>query len=184
MPRNSTTYIRPWTCNWTAAYFITCALCQSDFPHSSTSQFFATRSQSHQHFNQILEVKNALNFNLNESTAALTGDTYLYHRYFSVVKKHTSHGWSIPSKQTERCVISSMSPENRPIDNAIACDLCFHKKIKCDMLKPTCSNCRVYNSQCRTTSVRKSYGTERSRLTSNSASSETVRHTDSSNGNE
>ena len=35
----------------------------------------------------------------------------------------------------------------------IACDLCFTKKIKCDMLKPVCSNCVLYSAECRTTSV-------------------------------
>ncbi|KAG9255617.1 fungal-specific transcription factor domain-containing protein [Emericellopsis atlantica] len=34
-----------------------------------------------------------------------------------------------------------------------ACDLCFTKKIKCDMLKPVCSNCKLYNADCQTTSV-------------------------------
>ncbi|GKT51416.1 fusaridione A cluster transcription factor fsdR [Colletotrichum spaethianum] len=36
-----------------------------------------------------------------------------------------------------------------------ACDLCFTKKIKCDMLKPACSNCVLYKSECRTTTVRR-----------------------------
>ncbi|KZL72843.1 fungal specific transcription factor domain-containing protein [Colletotrichum tofieldiae] len=36
-----------------------------------------------------------------------------------------------------------------------ACDLCFIKKIKCDMLKPACSNCVLYKSECRTTTVRR-----------------------------
>ncbi|KAH0421213.1 nadh oxidase [Colletotrichum camelliae] len=36
-----------------------------------------------------------------------------------------------------------------------ACDLCFIKKIKCDMLKPACSNCLLYKSECRTTTVRR-----------------------------
>ncbi|KFA81978.1 hypothetical protein S40288_04368, partial [Stachybotrys chartarum IBT 40288] len=35
-----------------------------------------------------------------------------------------------------------------------ACDLCFRKKIKCDMLKPICSNCRLYDAQCRTSMLR------------------------------
>lgn len=35
-----------------------------------------------------------------------------------------------------------------------ACDLCFRKKIKCDMLKPTCSNCSLYNAECRTSLIR------------------------------
>ncbi|OLN86340.1 putative transcriptional regulatory protein C530.05-like protein 15 [Colletotrichum chlorophyti] len=36
-----------------------------------------------------------------------------------------------------------------------ACDLCFLKKIKCDMLKPKCSNCLLYKAECRTTTVRR-----------------------------
>ncbi|KAJ4247134.1 hypothetical protein NW762_013272 [Fusarium torreyae] len=36
-----------------------------------------------------------------------------------------------------------------------ACDLCFTKKIKCDMLKPDCSNCVLYNTSCRTSVIRR-----------------------------
>ncbi|KAH7259936.1 hypothetical protein NW759_002613 [Fusarium solani] len=36
-----------------------------------------------------------------------------------------------------------------------ACDLCFTKKIKCDMLKPVCSNCILYNTDCRTSIIRR-----------------------------
>ncbi|EGY15555.1 hypothetical protein VD0002_g8925 [Verticillium dahliae] len=36
-----------------------------------------------------------------------------------------------------------------------ACDLCFTKKIKCDMLKPHCSNCLLYKSECKTTRLRR-----------------------------
>lgn len=36
-----------------------------------------------------------------------------------------------------------------------ACDLCFTKKIKCDMLKPVCSNCVLYQSECRTSIIRR-----------------------------
>ncbi|KAI1085215.1 hypothetical protein F5B20DRAFT_567879 [Whalleya microplaca] len=36
-----------------------------------------------------------------------------------------------------------------------ACDTCFKKKIKCDMLKPTCSNCLLYNVPCSTTTIRR-----------------------------
>ncbi|KAI1425638.1 hypothetical protein F5Y12DRAFT_745933 [Xylaria sp. FL1777] len=36
-----------------------------------------------------------------------------------------------------------------------ACDLCFKKKIRCDSLKPTCSNCSLYKVPCRTTLVQK-----------------------------
>ncbi|KAM0279205.1 hypothetical protein ACHAQH_004750 [Verticillium albo-atrum] len=37
----------------------------------------------------------------------------------------------------------------------LACDLCFTKKIKCDMLKPHCSNCLLYKSECKTTRLRR-----------------------------
>ncbi|KAK1580575.1 fungal-specific transcription factor domain-containing protein [Colletotrichum navitas] len=36
-----------------------------------------------------------------------------------------------------------------------ACDLCFIKKIKCDMLKPVCSNCVLYKADCKSTMVRR-----------------------------
>ncbi|KAK2029631.1 fungal-specific transcription factor domain-containing protein [Colletotrichum zoysiae] len=36
-----------------------------------------------------------------------------------------------------------------------ACDLCFIKKIKCDMLKPACSNCVLYKAECKSTTVRR-----------------------------
>lgn len=36
-----------------------------------------------------------------------------------------------------------------------ACDLCFNKKIKCDMLKPVCSNCVLYQADCKTTIIRR-----------------------------
>ncbi|KAI0881641.1 uncharacterized protein GGS22DRAFT_171507 [Annulohypoxylon maeteangense] len=36
-----------------------------------------------------------------------------------------------------------------------ACDTCFKKKIKCDMLKPTCSNCLLYKVPCSTTILRR-----------------------------
>ncbi|KAK2053126.1 fungal-specific transcription factor domain-containing protein [Colletotrichum caudatum] len=36
-----------------------------------------------------------------------------------------------------------------------ACDLCFIKKIKCDMLKPACSNCVLYKAECESTTVRR-----------------------------
>ncbi|KAK1517828.1 fungal specific transcription factor [Colletotrichum costaricense] len=29
-----------------------------------------------------------------------------------------------------------------------ACDLCYHKKIKCDAKEPRCSGCKLYNSEC------------------------------------
>ncbi|KAI5458976.1 fungal-specific transcription factor domain-containing protein [Mariannaea sp. PMI_226] len=37
----------------------------------------------------------------------------------------------------------------------IACDLCFTKKIKCDMLKPVCSNCILYQTNCKTSILRR-----------------------------
>ncbi|KAI9150365.1 NADH-dependent flavin oxidoreductase nadA [Paramyrothecium foliicola] len=43
---------------------------------------------------------------------------------------------------------------NRP-GRRKACDLCFTKKIKCDMLKPVCSNCKLYKAQCRTSIIRR-----------------------------
>ncbi|KAK4184424.1 fungal-specific transcription factor domain-containing protein [Podospora australis] len=39
-----------------------------------------------------------------------------------------------------------------------ACDLCFVKKIKCDMVKPQCSNCKQYSTDCKTTAVRRRIG--------------------------
>ncbi|KAI0386784.1 hypothetical protein F5Y04DRAFT_71699 [Hypomontagnella monticulosa] len=36
-----------------------------------------------------------------------------------------------------------------------ACDTCFKKKIKCDMLKPACSNCLLYKVPCSTTVLRR-----------------------------
>ncbi|KAK4222790.1 apoptosis-inducing factor 1 [Podospora fimiseda] len=39
-----------------------------------------------------------------------------------------------------------------------ACDLCFVKKIKCDMIKPHCSNCKQYGAECKTTHVRRRAG--------------------------
>ncbi|CEI66325.1 hypothetical protein FVEN_g4288 [Fusarium venenatum] len=42
-----------------------------------------------------------------------------------------------------------------PSNRRKACDLCFTKKIKCDMLKPDCSNCILYNTSCRTSIIRR-----------------------------
>ncbi|OTA88312.1 hypothetical protein M434DRAFT_15062 [Hypoxylon sp. CO27-5] len=39
-----------------------------------------------------------------------------------------------------------------------ACDTCFKKKIKCDMLKPACSNCLLYKVPCSTTVLRRRAG--------------------------
>ncbi|KAI5923140.1 fungal-specific transcription factor domain-containing protein [Camillea tinctor] len=36
-----------------------------------------------------------------------------------------------------------------------ACDLCCKKKIRCDGLKPSCSNCRLYKVPCGTTATRR-----------------------------
>lgn len=41
-----------------------------------------------------------------------------------------------------------------PDENA-ACDLCFKKKIKCDMVQPVCSNCILYKTECRTSIIRR-----------------------------
>ncbi|KAJ2899166.1 fungal specific transcription factor domain-containing protein [Zalerion maritima] len=30
----------------------------------------------------------------------------------------------------------------------LACDFCYHKKIKCDSAKPQCSPCKLYNAEC------------------------------------
>ncbi|KAL6903850.1 fungal-specific transcription factor [Trichoderma evansii] len=38
-----------------------------------------------------------------------------------------------------------------------ACDLCFFKKIKCDMFEPACSNCQLYKAKCSTTRARKRF---------------------------
>lgn len=46
-------------------------------------------------------------------------------------------------------------PQQTVTNTLTACDLCFLKKIKCDMLKPACSNCLLYKSECRTTTVRR-----------------------------
>ncbi|OLN97082.1 putative transcriptional regulatory protein C530.05-like protein 3 [Colletotrichum chlorophyti] len=45
-----------------------------------------------------------------------------------------------------------------------ACDLCYHKKIKCDAKQPLCSGCKLYNSECtytgptRATTVKPTHG--------------------------
>ncbi|WQF89165.1 hypothetical protein CDEST_14179 [Colletotrichum destructivum] len=44
-----------------------------------------------------------------------------------------------------------------------ACDLCFVKKIKCDMLKSACSNCILYKTECKTTPVRRRVAPARER---------------------
>lgn len=36
-----------------------------------------------------------------------------------------------------------------------ACDLCFRKKIKCDMVQPICSNCVLYKTDCCTSIIRR-----------------------------
>ncbi|GKU05366.1 transcription factor [Fusarium langsethiae] len=51
-----------------------------------------------------------------------------------------------------------------PSNRRKACDLCFTKKIKCDMLKPDCSNCILYNTSCRTTIIRRKPSSTRGRV--------------------
>ncbi|KAI1040349.1 hypothetical protein LB505_003495 [Fusarium chuoi] len=34
-----------------------------------------------------------------------------------------------------------------------ACDLCVSRKIKCDLAKPTCSNCKLYGVDCSITEI-------------------------------
>ncbi|KAJ5611403.1 hypothetical protein N7510_008122 [Penicillium lagena] len=46
-------------------------------------------------------------------------------------------------------------PESMGSYRRKACDLCFTKKIKCDMVKPTCSNCKLYHTECRKGFVRR-----------------------------
>ncbi|KAG5794033.1 hypothetical protein H9Q69_006909 [Fusarium xylarioides] len=63
-----------------------------------------------------------------------------------------------PSLQLNILTIAAMSTtETDPIpsNRRKACDLCFTKKIKCDMLKPDCSNCILYNTSCRTSIIRR-----------------------------
>ncbi|KAK0744764.1 fungal-specific transcription factor domain-containing protein [Apiosordaria backusii] len=53
-----------------------------------------------------------------------------------------------------------------------ACDLCFVKKIKCDMIKPQCSNCKQYSTECKTTAVRRRIGRPKATRQDTSASAE------------
>ncbi|TDZ22262.1 Fusaridione A cluster transcription factor fsdR [Colletotrichum orbiculare MAFF 240422] len=39
-------------------------------------------------------------------------------------------------------------PKPRRVRRRKACDLCYHKKIKCDAKQPRCSGCKLYNSEC------------------------------------
>ncbi|KAF4962576.1 hypothetical protein FSARC_9354 [Fusarium sarcochroum] len=59
-----------------------------------------------------------------------------------------------------------------------ACDLCVSRKIKCDLAKPTCSNCKLYGVDCRITDVTPTAHAARRRIpppeTSPSTSSSTV----------
>ncbi|KAL7905184.1 fungal-specific transcription factor [Trichoderma velutinum] len=57
-----------------------------------------------------------------------------------------------------------------------ACDLCFFKKIKCDMLEPACSNCRLYKAECCTTRARKRFRSVRPQPVEPSGSSITPDH--------
>ncbi|KAK0669856.1 fungal-specific transcription factor domain-containing protein [Cercophora samala] len=54
-----------------------------------------------------------------------------------------------------------------------ACDLCFVKKIKCDMIKPQCSNCKQYSTECKTTAVRRRIGRPKVPRHDTNASAET-----------
>ncbi|KAK4665261.1 hypothetical protein QC763_0060570 [Podospora pseudopauciseta] len=54
-----------------------------------------------------------------------------------------------------------------------ACDLCFVKKIKCDMIKPQCSNCKQYSTECKTTAVRRRIGRPKVARHDTNASAET-----------
>ncbi|CCT69072.1 related to transcriptional regulator [Fusarium fujikuroi] len=51
--------------------------------------------------------------------------------------------------------MSTAETDPTPSNRRKACDLCFTKKIKCDMLKPDCSNCILYNTSCRTSIIRR-----------------------------
>ncbi|KAM0247753.1 hypothetical protein ACHAQJ_009714 [Trichoderma viride] len=46
-----------------------------------------------------------------------------------------------------------------------ACDLCFTKKIKCDTLKPVCSNCVLYSAKCKTSIIQHKVNIVRERPT-------------------
>ncbi|KAH7121423.1 fungal-specific transcription factor domain-containing protein [Dactylonectria macrodidyma] len=46
-------------------------------------------------------------------------------------------------------------PEAARSNRRKVCDLCFTKKIKCDMLKPVCSNCILYKADCKTSIIRR-----------------------------
>ncbi|CAG9957117.1 unnamed protein product [Clonostachys rosea f. rosea IK726] len=67
----------------------------------------------------------------------------------------------------------SQSDDTRP-HRRKSCDLCFRKKIKCDMLLPVCSNCILYKSDCRTSLVRHRAGrqTKQTRASDKTASTE------------
>ncbi|KAI1207282.1 fungal-specific transcription factor domain-containing protein [Annulohypoxylon truncatum] len=41
------------------------------------------------------------------------------------------------------------------IERRKACDVCYHKKIKCNMAKPSCSNCELYQTPCKTSLIRR-----------------------------
>ncbi|KAH7305833.1 fungal-specific transcription factor domain-containing protein [Stachybotrys elegans] len=43
----------------------------------------------------------------------------------------------------------------QPSSRRKACDLCVTKKIKCDRLKPVCSNCKLYSTRCSTSLIRR-----------------------------
>ncbi|KAI0893462.1 fungal-specific transcription factor domain-containing protein [Annulohypoxylon nitens] len=41
------------------------------------------------------------------------------------------------------------------IERRKACDVCYYKKIKCNMAKPSCSNCELYQTPCKTSLIRR-----------------------------
>ncbi|RDW72837.1 hypothetical protein BP6252_06744 [Coleophoma cylindrospora] len=50
---------------------------------------------------------------------------------------------------------SAPSLTSARLTTTTACDLCFSKKIKCNMVQPECSNCILYKTECRTTNIRR-----------------------------
>jgi hypothetical protein len=60
---------------------------------------------------------------------------------------HHVHSKSKANRWQEGSVSSSSS--QLPILTTTACDLCFNKKIRCDLREPKCSNCISYGADCR-----------------------------------
>lgn len=50
-------------------------------------------------------------------------------------------------------------------DNTSLGDTCCAKKIKCDLGKPVCSNCQLYNVNCTTTTVGRRAGLSKTKST-------------------